>query len=222
MRERKKLKTRNALVSTARRLFAEKGYEATTLEEICEEVQIHVTTFFSYFESKEELAFSRMIEALEDFRTKLHDRGPDIDALSFWWKFLDDFGLRERREESHMVVQIEDVPALRNRFSYIVSQYQEEIARAIAEEAGNEPEADLYAHLYAATLMSTLVTGSRWYTKRFGRETEPADTAGFSRLVLSRFPSREEVEGALRANSRRKSRVRENSASSSRRARAKK
>jgi AcrR family transcriptional regulator len=44
------------------------------LEQICAEVQIHVTTFFSYFASEEELAFAQTLESLEQFRSLLRDR----------------------------------------------------------------------------------------------------------------------------------------------------
>ncbi len=40
LRERKKLKTRAAIQKEALRLFLEKGYEATTIEDIAEAVEI--------------------------------------------------------------------------------------------------------------------------------------------------------------------------------------
>lgn len=197
LRERKKRATRAALIETARRLFSEKGYEATTLEEICEEVQIHVTTFFSYFESKEELAFARMLETLQMFREQLHSRPDDVDVLSFWWEFLDHYGLRARNEESRIVTQIETVPALRSRFANIVRQYEDEITVALAKEAGNDPEGDLYARLLAANLMSAVTTAARWYSRTYATQSSPADTAVFAKLILSKFPPRSEVEKLL-------------------------
>jgi AcrR family transcriptional regulator len=57
LRERKKLKTRKLISEIAIRLFKEKGVEATTVEEICEQAEVSVSTFFRYFRSKEEAAF---------------------------------------------------------------------------------------------------------------------------------------------------------------------
>ena len=55
LRQRKKLKTMAAIQREAIRLFLEKGFQATTIEEIAEAVEISPSTFFNYFSSKEEV-----------------------------------------------------------------------------------------------------------------------------------------------------------------------
>jgi AcrR family transcriptional regulator len=198
LRAFKKAATREALISAARKLFAEKGYENTTLEEICEQVPIHVTTFFSYFDSKEELAFARTIEAVRSFCTQLRDRPPEADVMTTWWTFFYSYGLRDREEESALMLRMEEVPALRNRYASILRQYEEEVARALAEEAGRDPDTDLYAKIYASTLLGTIVAGAHWHRAIHGPDPITADTAAVTKLVLSRFPGRAEVEAALK------------------------
>src|SRR2546422_11555826 len=58
LRERKKLKTKEAIQREAMRLFQEQGYEATTIEQIAEAAEISPSTFFNYFPTKEDVVFN--------------------------------------------------------------------------------------------------------------------------------------------------------------------
>ena len=75
-RERKKLETRQALLEAALPLFREKGYHATTVEEITEGADVAKGTFFNYFPSKEVLLDELSAWSIERLRAALDvDRG---------------------------------------------------------------------------------------------------------------------------------------------------
>ncbi len=55
LRERKKLKLRRSVQREALRLFADRGYEDTTVEQIADAADISTTTFYRYFPTKEDV-----------------------------------------------------------------------------------------------------------------------------------------------------------------------
>src|SRR5258705_8249651 len=88
LRERKKQRTRETIANAARRLFAERGYHATTLPDIAEAADVSTRTIFAYFASKEDILFSEfplMKAALAD---ALAERPEGEDALETVRKFI--------------------------------------------------------------------------------------------------------------------------------------
>lgn len=73
LRDRNRLKKREALVEAAFELFEARGFEATTVDQIAEAAEVSRRTFFRYFSCKEEVAFPHMDERLSAFRAALHE-----------------------------------------------------------------------------------------------------------------------------------------------------
>lgn len=79
LRERKRRQTRKAIAETGLRLFLKNGYDETTLDEIAATVDIARRTFFSYFESKEELVLTGADTGFsEALRTAFSDVSPKM------------------------------------------------------------------------------------------------------------------------------------------------
>ncbi|MCB9555789.1 MAG: TetR family transcriptional regulator [Deltaproteobacteria bacterium] len=83
-REVKKRRTRVLLISEALRLFTEKGYELTSIDDIARAAGVSRRTFFRYFPTKESIAFPYREERVRRFE-ELVARGPQsetgLDAL---------------------------------------------------------------------------------------------------------------------------------------------
>ncbi|CAN5144046.1 TetR family transcriptional regulator [soil metagenome] len=81
LRERKKIKTRNAIRREAYRLIDAQGYGNTTVEQIADAADVSTSTFFRYFPSKESvLVADDLIEAVIDAFTTAPAELPPIAA----------------------------------------------------------------------------------------------------------------------------------------------
>ncbi|NED16168.1 TetR family transcriptional regulator [Streptomyces sp. SID9124] len=80
LRERKKRRTRDALLVAALELFTTHGYEETTVDEIADAVEVSQRTFFRYFAGKEAAVFAvqDMVEShsLSELRQRPADEAP--------------------------------------------------------------------------------------------------------------------------------------------------
>ncbi len=81
LRERKKRAAREGIAATARRLFAERGFDAVTVAEVAAAAQVSEKTVFNYFPTKEDLAFAGREQGIAQFVTAIAERPPGRSVL---------------------------------------------------------------------------------------------------------------------------------------------
>lgn len=84
LRERKKLRTRRALAEAAVRLFLDRGFEKTTLDELVDAVEVSKRTFFRMYPSKEAVAIAAETELWDAYVEEVAQReirGPALAVL---------------------------------------------------------------------------------------------------------------------------------------------
>src|SRR3546814_12474845 len=81
LRERKRADTHARIQAEAMRLFIERGFEATTLDDIAEAAFLSRRTLFHYFESKEEIVLSHTAEFPDAIATAVAHRAADVPLL---------------------------------------------------------------------------------------------------------------------------------------------
>lgn len=81
LRQRKKERTRQSLTAAAVRLFIERGYDATTVDDIAAAVEVSPRTFFRYFPSKDDVVVDLLREGVVDLIDQLSSR-PEGEPLA--------------------------------------------------------------------------------------------------------------------------------------------
>jgi AcrR family transcriptional regulator len=158
LRERKKQRTREAIVDAALRLFDERGFEQTTIADIAEAADIAPRTFFGYFPSKEDVVFADFPEQLEALSRRLRERDDDetaIDALRAVIRdALEHADLTDEREvcRKRVVKQSETLDAHRRA---LMGRMEDMLAEAVARDFGNQP-GDLRPPMIASAAVAAL------------------------------------------------------------------
>ncbi len=149
LRERKKEATRLLITETARRLFAERGFEAVTVADVARAADVAPKTVFNYFPTKEDLFYSRLEAFEEEMLTAVRERDPGQSVLEAFRAFLlgqggvlaigdDDEATRQMRTVTRVITES---PALLARERQVTSRYEEALAGLIAAEVGAAADA---------------------------------------------------------------------------------
>jgi AcrR family transcriptional regulator len=135
LRERKRDRTRKALVDAALDLFERNGYDGTTVADIAEAADIGTRTFFSYFASKEELLFPESDARVAAAVAAIANRGPADRPADVLLRALRDVGAADGKPDDMVdrvaaarVALFRTVPAVRGRALQIQLDAQREIA----------------------------------------------------------------------------------------------
>ena len=160
LRERKKQRTRDAIVREAMTLFHERGFDATTIADIAEAADIAPRTFFAYFETKEAVVFHDFDAVAERFAERLRDRAEGettFDALRKWvveWLGDGELAGGEARARHRLV---RDTPALQAREHANRARFEELIAEGVAADLG-VPADGLRPRMVSAAAVAALTT----------------------------------------------------------------
>jgi AcrR family transcriptional regulator len=159
LRERKKQRTRQLIAETARRLFAERGFDAVPVADVARAAEVSEATVFNYFPTKEDLVYQRMEVFEEELLGALRARPVGEALVDAFARFIleprgllaaeDDAAAEQLTEISRMIAAS---PALLAREQEIFARYTRTLAGHIARETGAGAE-DLTAWVVANALM---------------------------------------------------------------------
>lgn len=156
LRERKKEQTRQRIAAVALRLFAERGFDSVTVNEIAEAAEVAKATLFTYFPTKESLVLHGVGD--DDLAGIAARRPPGqtfLEALRDHYRALAAVQL-PAAELAALITRVRviwDSPALQGAANALLYQQRQELARVLADEHGRSA-AGLMAAQAAASLLT--------------------------------------------------------------------
>lgn len=160
LRARKKRAARAAITATARRLFAERGFDAVTVAEIAAAADVSEKTVFNHFSTKEDLAFAGREEGLKWLVADIRERPPGTSVLDVFRALtatvIDDFVAPGDADLLTVAKIIRNSRTLQERLTVGWESGAAAITVAIAETTGTADD-DLVPGIVARTL---------WWTHR--------------------------------------------------------
>jgi AcrR family transcriptional regulator len=158
LRELKKERTRGQLATAACDLIIERGYEATTVEDIAAAVEVSPRTFFRYFPTKEEAIVEILrVGKLDPFVLAFAARPADeplMTSLRAAARTLIDSTAAEPDTVVKLVRMLGAAPTLRARMAELRHSAQKELAVPIAHRLGVDPAVDGRPRMIAAVTLA--------------------------------------------------------------------
>jgi len=158
LRERKKAKTRAAIQEQALRLFRERGYDATTVEQIADAAEVSPSTFFRYFGSKEDVVAYDALDPL--MMAAWRAQPPDVapipafrNAMAQIFASLTPVQIEEMMDRGRLLFS---VPALRQVAVNEMVRSGRMVVDELAARLGR-PADDLELQVFAGAVMGAVV-----------------------------------------------------------------
>ena len=172
LRERKKLRTRRVLAEAALRLFADSGFDKTTLEELAEEAEVSKSTFFRFFPAKEAAAIEAEAELWMAYLTALANRTLSGAILGELHRTLAgavaglDPGWDQRFLATRRLIIAE--PALLKYVEHYRAGVKSQVIACLGGKLGLDAE-DLRLHLVAELVTTAFSVSGRYWVHHHGR-----------------------------------------------------
>jgi AcrR family transcriptional regulator len=156
LRERKKQQTRERIAEVALRLFAERGYDETTLADIADAADVSRRTIFAYYDSKEDILLCEEARYFNELKRRLEERPDGMTTVDAIRQFISTIG--PPAHESHQRKQVLSAnPALQAKLRARMAELEPMLAESVAKDLGAGP-GDIRPLLIAASITAAFTS----------------------------------------------------------------
>ncbi|MEY2446463.1 MAG: hypothetical protein QOE00_3043 [Ilumatobacteraceae bacterium] len=174
LRQRKKDSSRRAIEDAAWELFAEKGYEETSINDIAERADVAPRTFFRYFPTKEAVMYPQFDELLQSVRDEFRRRPADEPVITSLFRSfevlsgsLEGEASRSRQRMAMMKQRGEHPPGT----EYFRSRLAEATSELVLEREGDSEEGRMRARLASGVVSLLIDTTHNCWIEAGARES---------------------------------------------------
>jgi AcrR family transcriptional regulator len=173
LRERKRQQTRERLTRAAMALFLERGFEATTLDDIAAAADISRRSFFHYFASKEDVVFAWHEETTAALIAAVEARPANESMLTAAENAISAMARQLEPGEAIAMARLKrDNPALQARDQVKYEKLERALAAALEKRAGKTEK--LGARLVAMIATGAMRIGGELWAAEGAREKPEA------------------------------------------------
>lgn len=198
LRAQHKSDTRRALVEVALRKFAERGYAAVTVEDICADVSMSSRTFFRYFPSKEDVLAAPLIEVLDVMRSSF-DARPAAEPVTTSLRATLGIAVEhiEQRRELFVAagMTVRQAPDVLASSAGALMEWEQSMVTQVCVRLGTAPERPEARLLLGVVMVAFRTALDRWLDDAAAQELSVSLETSLA-LVL---PGARSIEKAARA-----------------------
>jgi mycofactocin system transcriptional regulator len=162
--------TRHEIQQVALDLFATRGFEETTLDDVAAAVGVARRTLFRYYASKNDLVWGEFDEHLEGLRVRLAESPADEPVMAVLRRAVvafNDYGDDQQPELRIRMTLITSVPALQGHSMLRYREWSAVVAEFVAARLGPGAHADDHVPqvIADATLGACMATYRHWIAR---------------------------------------------------------
>lgn len=166
LREMKKERTRSDIVRVATRMFASRGFDEVTVDEIAAEAEVSHRTFYRYFATKEELVLGPLQHGLDDFVSKFAQRPRSESVVASVRGVIMDLAANYEHDldnDHQRATLCRSTPSLQQRQYERHTAFENAMVPLIAQRLGVDPADDIRPALIAGCAVAAIrAATSQW------------------------------------------------------------
>ncbi|MFF0816791.1 TetR family transcriptional regulator [Rhodococcus sp. NPDC003318] len=177
LQQRLKDRMRSEIAEITIGLYLDKGFDETTVDEICDAAGVSRRTLFRYYRSKEDIVVSHLSKLAEEGCHCFVERPDDEDrwaALRMSMSPFEDWAQGNPSRALALFRLIENAPSLRASYLDRVDRWRASLAAVVSTKFDLDPRTDLEVAVIAAASVGAYLAATRAWAQSDGTESLPA------------------------------------------------